>query len=484
MFGSATRRGPNALALLLSMVFGFAAQGAERPNILFLYTDDQAPFAVGVAGNEQIHTPHMDQLAEEGAYLPNAFVTTPVCSPSRTTLMTGRYASEHGITDWIHPREEPQLGLAPEATTWAEILQRNGYATGLVGKWHLGTQERHYPTRQGFDYFMGHREGGWSTADPTLEIHGEKEQFEGLTTDILTDHALKFIRRNRDEPFALMVSFRAPHSAYLPVADEDMSPYESMEMKIPDYPGLKIERVKRRTKEYYASISGVDRNLGRLLDALNELDLAENTVVIFTSDHGYNTGHHGVWYKGNAVREVKQLPQDTEYVPGRRRPNMWDTSLKVPCMVRWPGEIAPGTVVRQTVDNTDWYPTLLAMAGLTVPEGITVRGRSFLPLLKGQPVSDWDNGLYGEYSMHHGAQVHMRMYRTHEWKLVRDFMDRSRDELYHLAEDPGETQNRIDDPGPAGRKVIERLDAKIRATMRRIEDPILDQLDSGEVRAD
>jgi uncharacterized sulfatase len=463
-------------ALLLTVVLGSAARAAEKPNILFLYTDDQAPFAVGVAGNDQIHTPHMDQLAEEGAYLPNAFVTTPVCSPSRTALMTGQYASEYGIMDWINPGKEPQLGLDPAATTWAEVLQDHGYRTGLVGKWHLGTQERHHPTNQGFGYFMGHREGGWSTADPKLEVDGEQKQFEGLTTDLLTDHALQFIRRNREEPFALMVSFRAPHSAYLPVADEDMAPYEGMEMEIPDYPGLKVDRVKRRTKEYYASISGVDRNLGRMLDTLDEHGIAENTVVIFTSDHGYNTGHHGVWYKGNAVREVKELPEGTEHVPGRRRPNMWDTSLKVPTMVRWPGEIEPGTVLTETVDNTDWYPTFLAIAGLDVPEGVTVRGDSIVPLLKGQNVPGWDNGLYGEYSMHHGAQVHMRMYRTPEWKLVRDFKDRSRDELYHLAEDPDETENLIDDPGPEARSAIERLDAKIRETMRKINDPILPEL--------
>ena len=142
---------------------------AEKPNILFVLTDDQAPWAIGASGNPLAKTPHMDRLAREGVYLPNAYTVTPVCSPSRAALMTSRYGSELGITDWIHPRNEPDLGLDASLPVWPRVLQQAGYKTGLVGKWHLGLLDSQHPTQFGFDYFMGHRAGGWQTVNPILE---------------------------------------------------------------------------------------------------------------------------------------------------------------------------------------------------------------------------------------------------------------------------------------------------------------------------
>jgi uncharacterized sulfatase len=143
-------------------------------------------------------------------------------------------------------------------------------------------------------------------------------------------------------------------------------------------------------------------------------------------------------------------------------------------MVRWPGVIVPGTVVTETISNLDWYPTLLAMAGAGLPEGETIRGRNFLPLLKGEQIEDWDNDLYAEYSMTHYSRTHMRMYRTPEWKLVRDFLNPERDELYNLKEDPAESVNLIDDPSPKVRQVIDSLHARIIENMRRTGDPVLE----------
>ena len=450
-----------------------AADGT-RPNIVFVYTDDQAPTAIGISGNPDLRTPRMDQLCRDGARLVNAFVTTPVCSPSRATLMTGCYASELGIDDWIHPRQEPALGLDPRRVTWPELLLKAGYRTGLVGKWHLGTQDRFHPTRNGFEYFMGFRTGGNRPQNPVLEIDGVNKTFQGFTADILTDHALQYVRKHRQDTFLLCLHYRAPHAAWLPVADVDWQPYKNLDPRIPNpkFPNLNVARIKKMTREYYASVASVDRNLGRLLDELDQLGLRDKTVVIFTSDHGYNLGHNGVWYKGNAQWQLTQLPkQRWPHIPARQRPNLYDQSLRVPAAVRWPGVISPGTVVRQTVSNLDWYSTLLAIAGVTPAESQSVRGRSFLPLLRGESL-EWDNSLYAEYNMKHGAQTRMRALRAEGWKLMIDFANPGRKELYHLTEDPAETVNLADSERKDAQRIQRRFRAEIVRRMRELGDRV------------
>jgi uncharacterized sulfatase len=452
-----------------------AKQPAPRPNIVFVLTDDQAPWAVGAAGHPHARTPHMDRLFAQGATLANAFTTTPVCSPSRAGLMTSRLGSELGITEWINPRVEPQLGLDPQTVTWPEVLQAAGYHTALIGKWHLGVPPRFHPTRTGFDEFMGFLSGGTKVKNPLLEKDGQDQQFEGVTTDILTDHAIEFLRRQESEPFALCLHFRAPHAPWLPVADEDWAPFQDLDPEIPnpDYPKLNVKDLKRRTREYLASVAGVDRNLGRLLNTLDELKLTENTVVIYTSDHGYNMGHNGIWHKGNGHWILTEPPAATKNVPKGQRPNLYDNSIRVPTAIRWPGTISAGRTIPQTVSNLDWYPTLLAIAGAKRPEGVLLRGRDFTPLLKGQPIADWDDDFYAEYSTRHQSHTHMRMYRAPRWKLVRDFLNPERDELYDLQRDPAETNNLIDSDSPEIQAVIDRLHQRILAKMREVKDPVL-----------
>ena len=463
------------------------AHAARRPNILFVYTDDQAPWALGASGNPQAKTPNMDRLAREGAYLPNAFCTTPVCSPARASLLTSRYASELGILDFIpapgHKLFTPEtleIGLEPALTTFPEVLSAAGYKTGLAGKWHVGDwtardDKKYHPTNHGYDYFMGLTGGGASPEDPELEKDGSIQTFDGLTTDILTDHALEFIRANQEDPFLLCLHYRAPHAPWLPVAEEDWAPYEDLDPEIPnpDYPDLNVPRVKKMMREYLASVRGVDRNLGRMLALLDELGLEEDTIVIYSSDHGYNMGHNGIWHKGNGIWATKTRPPATENIASKYRPNLYDNSLRVPTMVRWPGVIQPGTVVNETVSSLDWYPTLAAMAGADVPEDALVRGRDFLPLLKGGRVPDWDNDFYGEYSMRCYCKTDMRTWRTPRWKLVRDFLNPERDELYDLVNDPAETTNRIHDPSPEVQAAIQQLHQRILEQMRKTNDPAL-----------
>ena len=442
---------------------------AVQPNILFVYTDDQAGWALGLSGHPHASTPNMDKLFRRGAYLPNSFTVTPVCSPSRASLMTSRYGTELGLTDWLNPRREPLLGLDAKEVTWPELVRAAGYQTGLVGKWHLGLLDEHHPKEHGYESFMGFRGGGVATADPVLERQGKEQRYRGLTADILTGEALEFLQRERAVPFLLSLHYRAPHTRWLPVAPEDWAPFDGLLPIVPnpDFPYLDVERVRRMTREYLASTKSVDRNLGRILAKLDELGLADGTVIVYTSDHGYNMGHSGVWHKGNGHYVRTRNPPATANIPDGQRPNMWDRSIRVPTAVVWPGRIEPGQVIEESVSNLDWFPTMAAIAGAEIPPGAVVRGRNLVPLLVGT-ASGWSDEIYGEYSTHHQSRTHMRMLRTAGWKLVRDFLNPERDELYDLASDPEETTNLIFHPDAEPQ--LERLGRRLSARMREVGD--------------
>ena len=438
------------LCLVVGMLLSVPALADDRPNILFVLTDDQGPWAMTNAGNPDADTPGMDRLAREGTKFSNFFVTTPVCSPSRVGLLTSRYGSEVGITDWIAPRggkgrvDESQLGLEPTIATWVRDLRDAGYHTGLVGKWHLGTQDKFLPRHFGYEFFYGFREGGAKVVNPLLEHEGVIAEEKGLTVDLLTDKALAFLKDAgaQEKPFLLSLHYRSPHAPWKPVAEADEAHVKDRELVYPDpgVPNLDVERMDRLMREYLASVAGVDRNLRRVLKLLDDTGLAKNTIVIYTSDHGYNVGHRGILHKGNGSWLTKK---GTE--PYGRRPNMFDTSMRTPTIVRWPGVVAPGAVNETVITNLDWYPTLLAMAGLKPKADDLIHGRDFLPILKGEKIP-WEESFYGEYGMHHYEACDMRVYRTPEWKLMKDYLRPGKDELYHLKTDPNERKNLIDDP--------------------------------------
>ncbi len=444
-----------------------------RPNIVFLCTDDQAQWALGVYGNREIATPHLDRLARRGAIFRNAFTVTPVCSPSRAALMTSRYPSELGIADWIDPRKEPDIGLAPAAVTWPELLRGFGYATMLAGKWHLGTRDEFHPTRQGFDRFFGFRDGSNQPIDPFLEVEGRVRQLKGSLPDLLVDEGLNFIEGNRERPFLLSIHFRAPHTPYGPVPEQDSALYRKLDPTIPEVPGLPRDRVKALYREYYASVSSVDRNVGRLLAKLDEWRLTERTVVLFTSDHGYMIGQHGLWHKGNAAWLTE----------GKKgfRPNMFDDAIRVPLLVCWPGVVAPGTTINRVVSNLDLLPTILEMSGQRIPTNLEIRGRSVVPLLREQGAGAWDDALFGQYDMHHYQVARMRMVRTPAWKLVRHFEPDGQDELYCLTDDPGETRDLGSSTQPKHQAERAALARRLEVWMNRIgdvqpTDPVLQKI--------
>ncbi|WP_236973514.1 sulfatase family protein [Membranihabitans maritimus] len=458
----------------------------ERPNIIFILTDDQAPWALGLSGDPNASTPNMDQLAREGAYLKNAFITTPVCSPSRISIMTGRYSSEYNVLDFIpHPKHKlynPAYnpGIDPASTTFAEVIQDLGYVTGLVGKWHLGdwilsSDKKFHPTNHGFDYFMGLPGGGAKVENPVLEKDGTVRECKGLTTDILTDNALEFIQTYKNRSFLLCFNTRAPHSAWLPVDEDDWAPFDEMDPVLPNpgYPDLNTAKAKNDMKEYLASTRGVDRSIGKIMDLLEKLNLKKNTVIVFYSDHGYNMGHNGIRHKGNGIWLTNTIPEDAENIMGKYRPNLYDNSIKVPAFVYWPGVIKGGTVIEETITSLDLYPTLVGMAGGEIPSDHMVRGRSIIPLLKGDKIDDWNNDYYGEYSMINYGKSFMRCFRTSEWKLVIDFLNPGRNELYHIAFDPEENINLYSFSNAELDKIKSGLKLKIIQKMREIADPLL-----------
>lgn len=444
-----------------------ATWASDRPNLIAIVTDDQGCWAMGAYGNEEIHTPNMDRLAREGALFTNAFASTPVCSPSRASYLTGLYSTECWITDWISS-PEAQGGLGLKNPTWVQSLGGHGYRTALVGKWHLGELPEYHPTRFGIDHFYGFLSGGNRPMNPTLEVEGETRKLEGPLPDLLTDDAIAFIEADRGEPFALLLHYRAPHLPYGPVPEEDSAHYKDLDPTVPEFPAADVGKLKAQTKAYYASISSVDRNLGRLLEALDRLDLAQNTLVVFTSDHGYNLGRHGISTKGNGHWIAGG-------VTGPKRPNVWDSSMRTPMAMRWPAVIKPGTRIDELVSHLDMFRFVHGALGIPLPKNCQAHGVDFSPLLRGEPIPPRET-IFGQYDLHNNGLSYLRMARTARWKYVRHFHSNNMDELYDLEKDPGERRSLLRNNKPkstAHQEIFENLRQQLGEWMQSIDDPLL-----------
>ncbi len=427
-----------------------ASHNAERPNLLFILTDDQGAWAMGCAGNAEIRSPNLDRLAREGIRFDNFFCTSPVCSPARASIVTGRIPSQHGVHDFLHWQAEPGAGGLTEPVpadnveflagmpTYADILGEAGYDTCLSGKWHLGDG---LEPRGGFRTWNPMPYGASEFFKTSVVENGELVQHEGTySSDLFTDNALSFLtpQASNERPFCLNVHFTAPHSPWgrrqhpqeIWDAYYNDCPFDS----VPDHNeplprGLNAAQVDAETRRrslsgYFTAIQEMDRNVGRLLDWLDDNDLADNTLVVFMSDNGMNMGHHGLYGKGNAT-----WPQ-----------NMFDTSVKVPCLMRRPGFVPAGEVNTNLLSQYDWMPTLLEYTGLAdrYPDGLP--GRSFAPLLTGDAIGERESiYVFDEYGP-------VRMIRSQEWKLVWRYPGGAH-ELYNVVEDPKETTNLFGHPG-------------------------------------
>jgi len=405
----------------------------QQPNILFILTDDQGPWALGCAGNDEIMTPHLDRLAASGIRFDHFFCTSPVCSPARASILTGRIPSQHGIHDFIKGAVE--LDFLQGQPTYVDALADAGYTCGISGKWHLGNGSARHPA---FDHWYVHAKGSGPYYRAPMYRDGEPIVEEGYITDAITDDALAFLDRTAggDRPFYLSVHYTAPHSPWIngehPRHLLDL--YEDCAFATCPQQDAHPDSVYRYEQQYlrpclegyFAAVSGVDANVGRLIHKLEQLGIRENTLVVFMSDNGFNCGHHGIWGKGNGTFSL----------------NMYDTSVKIPAIVSRPGRIPQGKVCSDLLSQYDVFPTLLEYTGLPLPDKSPLPGRSFAPILRGEPMPEREQVVvYDEYGP-------VRMVRTREWKYVHRFGSEAH-ELYNMLEDPDETANRYGEPAYA-----------------------------------
>jgi arylsulfatase A len=407
-----------------------AAQ-SRRPNFVFILMDDLGWADVGCYGNRFHETPNIDRLAEEGMKFTDAYAACPVCSPTRASTLTGKYPARLNLTDWI-PGRKPQASeklLAPEfnqhlpleEVTLAEALARAGYVSASIGKWHLGG-EAYYPEKQGFAFnFRGTAAGSARSyfCLPDEEDAGLCRKGEYLT-DRLTEEALKFIEGNRARPFFLYLPHYAVHL-----------PLEAKRRMVEKYES-KLKRLSIKANPIYAAmIESADQGVGRIVRKLEELKLSGRTVVIFTSDNG------GLRYE-NRRREAV-----TSNAPLRAgKGHLYEGGIREPLIVRWPGVVKPGSTSDVPVTSTDFFPTLLEIAGIK-PEGEEgIDGRSLVPLFTQKGTLDrraiyWHYPHYSNQGGEPGGAV-----RAGNLKLI-EFYEDNRLELYDLEGDIGEQQQNL-----------------------------------------
>ncbi len=448
---------------------GGKARG-KRPNIIYIMSDDHAAHALSCYGSRINKTPHLDRLAKEGMRFDHCYATNSLCAPSRATILTGKYNHINGLLD-------NRVIFDGRQETFPKILRRQGYQTAMIGKWHLKS------TPTGFDYWNV-LPGQGRYHDPVLIEMGERKVVKGYVTDLLTDIAIDFLEKKRDpdKPFLMMLHHKAPHRNWQPdkkhahlyddvkiptpeTFDDDhshrASPARTCNMSIlktltrndvkaPFPKGLtphqlKVWKYERFIKDYLRCIASVDENVGRLLDYLDRTGLAENTMVVYTSDQGFFLGDHG-WF-------------DKRF--------FYEESDRMPLLVRFPGRVKPGSVNEDLVSNVDFAPTFLDVAGAPIPADM--QGRSFKPLLFGKHPADWRKSFYYhyyEFPAEHQVKRHYGV-RTERYKLIHYYRI-GEWELFDLEKDPHELNSVYGDPAYA--EVQRRLEAELKRLRRELKD--------------
>ncbi|OON94265.1 MAG: hypothetical protein ATN31_03910 [Candidatus Epulonipiscioides saccharophilum] len=421
----------------------------SKPNIIFILTDDQGAWALNCAGNTDVKTPNLDRLAAQGIMFNNFYCASPVCSAARASIVTGRMPSAHGIHDWLNGgsvdtdkypnmKDSPQFKKPDKAieylegqNTYIEELAKNGYTCALSGKWHLGNNALAKP---GFTKWFALGHGGCSYRDADICENGEFFRSHEYVTDTITNRALEFLeefKEDANKPFYLSVHYTAPHTPW--EAKEHPEEYINLysDCEFNATPILPVHKnqintcavgdtmAKRREclTGYYAAISAMDYNVGKILDFLENNSMLENTAIIFTADNGMNLGQHGVWGKGN----------------GTYPPNMYDSSVKVPFIISGPFIKNENSVCNLAASHFDIFQTILDIAHVDYKNNEFQPGHSFYPALTGENLEENNVYMFDEYGF-------VRMIRSDKYKLVYRYGN-FECELYDLGADPDETVN-------------------------------------------
>ncbi len=498
------------IILLAGLVFSLSCSNKEeqkqeniRPNIVFIMSDDHATHAISAYGgiyDDLAPTPNIDRLAEEGMIMKNVFCTNAICGPSRAAILTGKYSHING-----YYKNESGGQFNSNQWTFPEELHENGYTTGLFGKWHLGVEPKGFDY---FKFHEGGGQQGFYW-NPVYNQNGETITEKGYATNLTTDFAIDWLKTNskKDKPFCLLLQYKAPHRNWEPDTkyvdlwediempypatynddyktrektagdtDMEMNDLNRKDMKLAPpiqlkgkelgewnnfgnerienvYPDKSLSPDENRNwkyqtyiKDYLACVKSVDDNIGRVLEYLDENGLAENTIVIYTSDQGFYLGDHG-WF-------------DKRFI--------YEESLRMPFLVRYPNKIGAGQKSNDIITNIDFAPTLLEMAGITPPEEI--QGRGFFANLQGNTPNDWTKSMYYhyyEFPFWHHVQPHYGI-RNEQYKLAHFYYNIDVWEFYDLEKDPNELNNAINNP--AYKEIIEKMKVDLKNQMINYEN--------------
>jgi len=471
------------------------AAGATPPNFVFFLIDDLGGVDLGSFGSTFHLTPNIDALASSGMRFTQAYAASPVCSPTRASILTGRHPARLDITDWIGGSQRGELipaeykdHLPPEEVTLAEMLKAEGYATGYFGKWHLGS-DPHLPGGQGFDLNIGGTGAGQPASyfypykagegrSPFWDVPGLEEGEEGeYLTDRLTDEALTFLDGHRESPFLLYLSHFAVHTPIQSKGELEVR-YAARRDSLPPHEGPlhESEHGRARTRlvqddpAYGGMIQSVDESVGRILGRLDDLGLADNTVVIFMSDNG-----------GLSTLAGERVGPTTNAPLRAGKGWLYEGGIRAPMIIRWPGRVAAGGESNVPVQSIDFFPTMADIVGATggaggVPTGSSgvLDGSSLLPLLTGSGNLRRD-ALFWHFPHYHGSGNRPSgAVRLGRWKLLEWFEDGAV-ELYDLEADPGEREN-LSEAEP---EVTEELLGRLRAWREEV-DAKMPRMDSGD----
>ncbi len=451
------------------------AKKARAPNMIVILVDDLRWDDLGCSGHPFVRTPNIDRIAREGARFRNAFCTTPLCSPVRASLLTGLYTRHHGILDNTNRSE-----ASHQLKTFPQVLQRTGYETAYVGKWHMGNDDT---ARPGFDHWVGVK-GQGTSFDPVLNVDGRRVTFSGHTTDVLNEKAVAFLRRKRDRPFCLYLAHKALHpelvqyddgsisdpsaARFMPAkrhaklyaddavprrlnVNDSLEDKPALQRKIADLPPLSRATATsdETVRDRLRMLAAVDDGVGQLFSALKELGQLDNTVLVLLSDHGYWYGEHGL----SVERRLA-----------------YDEALRIPLLVRYPPLVPAGNTVDEIALSIDLAPTLLELANAKAKDPMD--GRSLAPLLRAEHPRDWRSAFLVEYNT---DTVFPRVFnmgykaiRTPRWKYIKFNRLDGMDELYDLRADPYELNNLVRDP--MSQALLRELKTDLRGLLKKVPE--------------